>query len=235
MATEPSTSSRAWLYAHCNTLASQMTLPGTRTVPRVTTKAQKVGSGPIPGNPCHFSKVTGIIFPLVSLGNHPALSAEQLMFQTVVLEKILESPLDGKIKPVNSKGNQPWIFIGRTDAEVEALILWPPDAKGWLTGKDPDGGKRLKAGGEWDDRGGDGWRALMTQWTWVWANSRRWWRTGKPGVLQSRGLQRVRHNWATEQIKSNHNNYNSIWTEMYKVDLKKEEEPEIKLAIFAGS
>ena len=64
------------------------------------------------------------------------------MFQTVVLEKILESPLDGKeIKPVNSKGNQPWIFIGRTDAEVEALILWPPDAKGWLTGKDPDGGK----------------------------------------------------------------------------------------------
>ena len=63
-------------------------------------------------------------------------------FPTVVLEKTLESPLDSKeIKPVNPKGNQPWIFIGRTDAEAEAPILWPPDAKSWLTGKDPGGGK----------------------------------------------------------------------------------------------
>ena len=54
----------------------------------------------------------------------------------------LESPLDNKeIKPVHSKGNQPWIFIGRVDAEAEALILWPPDAKGQLTGKDPNAGK----------------------------------------------------------------------------------------------
>ena len=61
-------------------------------------------------------------------------------FQTVVLEKILESPLDTtEIKPVNPKGNPPWIFIGRTDAE--ALILWPPDAKSRLIGKDPDAGK----------------------------------------------------------------------------------------------
>ena len=62
-------------------------------------------------------------------------------FQIVVLEKTLESPLDCKIKPVKPKGNQSWIFIGRTDAEAEALILWPPDAKSWLTGKDPDAGK----------------------------------------------------------------------------------------------
>ena len=62
-------------------------------------------------------------------------------FQTVLLEKTLESSLDSKIKPVNPKGNQPWIFIGRTDAEAEALILWPPDAKSWLIGKDPDAGK----------------------------------------------------------------------------------------------
>ena len=61
-------------------------------------------------------------------------------FWTVVLEKTLESPLDCKeIQPVNPKGNQSWIFIGRTDAE--APILWPPDAKNWLTGKDPDPGK----------------------------------------------------------------------------------------------
>ena len=63
-------------------------------------------------------------------------------FWTVMLEKILESPLNFKeFKPVNPKGNQSWIFIGRTDAEAETPILWPPDAKNWLTGKDPDAGK----------------------------------------------------------------------------------------------
>ena len=62
-------------------------------------------------------------------------------FWTVVLKRILKSPLDSKIKPVNPKGNQPWIFIGRTDAEAEAPILGLPDAKSQLTGKDPDSGK----------------------------------------------------------------------------------------------
>ena len=63
-------------------------------------------------------------------------------FWIVVLEKILESPFDcKKIKPVNTKGNQPWVFIGRTDPEAEVLILWSPDAKSWLNGKDPDAGK----------------------------------------------------------------------------------------------
>ena len=62
--------------------------------------------------------------------------------QAVVLEKTLESPLEGKdIKPVNLKGNQPWILFGRTDAKAEASILWPPDAKSWLIGKDPHAGK----------------------------------------------------------------------------------------------
>ena len=63
-------------------------------------------------------------------------------FWIVVLEKTLETPLDSKeIKPVNSKGNQPWIFIGRTDAEAETPILWPSDMKNWLIWKDPDAGK----------------------------------------------------------------------------------------------
>ena len=63
-------------------------------------------------------------------------------FLTVVLEKTLESPLDcKKIQPVNPKRNQPWILIGRTDAEAEVPILWPPDAKSWLSRKDPDAGK----------------------------------------------------------------------------------------------
>ena len=67
------------------------------------------------------------------------------MFQIVVLEKTLESPLDSKeIKPVNLKGNQPWLFIGRNDAKAEAPILWTPDMKSQLIGKDPDAGKDWK-------------------------------------------------------------------------------------------
>ena len=63
-------------------------------------------------------------------------------FWTVVLEKTLESSLDSKeIQSVNPKGNQSWIFVGRTDAEAETPILWPPDVKNWLIGKDPDAGK----------------------------------------------------------------------------------------------
>ena len=73
-------------------------------------------------------------------------------FWTVVLEKTLESPLDCKeIKPAPPEGNKSWIFIGRTDAEAEAQILWPPDAKSWLTGKDPDAGKDWRQE-ERDDR-----------------------------------------------------------------------------------
>ena len=66
-------------------------------------------------------------------------------FWTMMLDKTLESHLDSKeIKPVNPKGNQSWIFIGRTDAEAEAPILWPPDVKNWLIGKDPDAGKEWR-------------------------------------------------------------------------------------------
>ena len=68
-------------------------------------------------------------------------AAKNWCFQTVVLEKTLECPLDSKIKPVNPKGNQLWVLSGRTDAKAEAPILWPPDAKSWFIGKDPDAGK----------------------------------------------------------------------------------------------
>ena len=98
-----------------------------------------------------------------------------------VLEKTLESPLDCKeIKPVHPKGDQPWVFTGRTDAETEAPVLWPPDAKSWLIRKDPDAGERLKAEEEGDNRGWDGWMPSLTQWTWVWASSGSWWWTGRP-------------------------------------------------------
>ena len=116
-----------------------------------------------------------------------------------MLEKTLESPLNCKeIKPVNPKGNQPWIFIGRTDAEAETPILWPPDVKSWLIWKDPDARK------DWgqEEKGTTedemvGWHHRLSGR--VWANSGRWWRTERPGVLQSMGLQRVEHDLATEQ------------------------------------
>ena len=96
-------------------------------------------------------------------------------FRTVVLEKSLESPLDCKgIQPVNPKGNQSWIFIGKTDAE------W---RNGWLEKTLMD---RWKSGGEEDNREWDGWIASPTQQTWVWASSVSSWWTGRTGLLQSR-------------------------------------------------
>ena len=117
-------------------------------------------------------------------------------FWTVVLEETLESPLDCKeIQPVHSKGDQSWVFIGRTDVEAETPMLWAPE----LTHlKRPWHWERLRAGGEGDDRGWDGWMASPSQWTWVWVDSWSWWWTGRPGVLQFMGSQRVRHGWVTE-------------------------------------
>ena len=83
-------------------------------------------------------------------------------FWTVVLEKTLESPLDCKeIQPVHPKGDQSWVFIGRTDVEAETPILWPPDVKSWLIWR-PWCWEGLRAGGEGDDRGWDGWMASLT-------------------------------------------------------------------------
>ena len=114
----------------------------------------------------------------------------------MILEKAPECFLGcNEIKPVNPKGNQSCIFIGRTDAE--APILWPPDVKNWLIGKNPDAGK------DWKQRR-RGWQRM--RWldgitdsvTWVWVNSGSWWWTGGFGVLQSMGLQRIGHDSATE-------------------------------------
>ena len=117
-------------------------------------------------------------------------------FWTVVLEKTLQSPLDHKeIQPVHPKGDQSWVFTGRTDVEAEIPILWPPDAKSWLTGKDPDVGKDLGAGGKGDNRGWDGWMASSIRWIWVWVDSgSRWW-TERRGMLRFMGSQIVGHDW----------------------------------------
>ena len=100
-----------------------------------------------------------------------------------------------EIKPVNSKGNQFWIIIGRADAEAETPILWPPDTKNWLTEKTLMLG--MIESGRRRERQRTRWMASLMRWTWVWANSPSWWWTGKPGVLQSMGLQWVGH---TERV-----------------------------------
>ena len=118
---------------------------------------------------------------------------------------VFESPLDCKeIHSVHSEGDQPWDFFGRNDAEAETPVLWPPQVKSWLIGKDSDAEEGLGAGGEGDDRGWDGWMASRTRWMWVCVNSGSWWWTGRPGVLQFMGSQRVGMtewlNWAELKI-----------------------------------
>ena len=116
--------------------------------------------------------VKAMVFPVVLYGYESWTIKKPEHWKTGAFElwcwRRLESPLDCKnIQPVNPKGNQTRIFIRGTDAEAEAPILWPPDAKSWPIRKDPDrkqGDKaRYKAGGEGDDRGQDGWMASLIQ------------------------------------------------------------------------
>ena len=106
-------------------------------------------------------------------------------FWTVMLEKTLESPLDCKIKPVSPKGNQCWIFTGRTgcwDWNSNTLATWCEELIHW---KGPWCWEGLGAGREGDDREWDGWMASPSRWTCVWVYSGSWWWTGRPGVLRS--------------------------------------------------
>ena len=113
-------------------------------------------------------------------------------------EKSWETLGQQEIKPVNLKGNQSWIFIGRPDAKVEApMATWSEEQTHW---KRPWCWERLKVGGEGDDSRWDCWMASLTQWNWVWANSWRWWRIGKPGVLQSMGSQSQIQQWLYNKL-----------------------------------
>ena len=132
-------------------------------------------------------------------------------FWTVVLEKTRESPLDCKeIQLVHPKGDQSWVFIGRTDIEAETPILWPPHAKSWLIGKDPDAGKDRRQ--EEKVRTEDemvGWHHHLDghEFDGHWS---RWW-TWKPGVLQSMGSQRVGHDWLNwTELKENNQKLRQI-------------------------
>ena len=117
-------------------------------------------------------------------------------FWTVMLQKTLESPLGSQeIQEVNPK-DQSWVFIEKNDVEAETSILRPPNSKNWLIGKDPDPGNdwRQEEKGMTEDEMVES----LTQWTWAWVNSGSWWWTERPGMLQSIGLQGIRHNWVTE-------------------------------------
>ena len=137
----------------------------------------------------------------VRVGPWRKLSAEELMLLNCGGEEdSWESLAFKEIQPVHPKGDQFWVFIGRTDVEAEnsnTLATWCEELTHW---KRPWYWERLKAGGEGDDRGWDGWMASLNQWTWVWVNSGSWWWTGRPGELQFMESKRVGHDWATELI-----------------------------------
>ena len=148
--------------------------------------------------------VKAMVFPVVMYGcdnwtTKQADWAKNWCFWTVVLEKTLESPLDCKdIQPVHSKGDQSWVFIGRTDVEAETPILLATSCEELTHWKRPWCWEGLGAGGEGVNRGWDSWMASPTQWTQVCVGSGSWWWTGRPGVLRFMGSQRVGHDWATE-------------------------------------
>ena len=146
--------------------------------------------------PTKVHLIKAMVFPVVMYGweswTVKKLSTEVWCFWTVVFEKTVVSPLDCKeIQPVLLKGDQSWVLIGRTDVEAETPILWPPDAKRQLIGKDRDAGKywgQEEKGTTEDEI--VGWHHQLNGHGFGW--------TGRPGVLRFMGWQRVGHNWATE-------------------------------------
>ena len=147
--------------------------------------------------------VKAMVFPVVMYGceSWTIKKAEHWRIDAFKLwcwRRLLRVPWTARRSNVNPKGNQSWIFIERTDAEAEAPILCPSDGKNSLNGKDPDAGK------DWKREEKVLTEDEMVGWYYqhdgheFWVSSRSWWWTGKPGVLQSMGSQRVRHDWATE-------------------------------------
>ena len=137
---------------------------------------------------------------MLELNHSEGWALKNWCFRSVVLEKTPESPLDSKeIKPVSPKKKSTlnihwkdwcWSWSSNTLASWFEQLTYRKRRKYW---------ERLKAEGEEGGRGWDDWMVSPTQWTWIWANSERWWRTAKPGMLQSLGSQRVEHDLAAEQ------------------------------------
>ena len=149
-----------------------------------------------------ISVIKAMLFPVVMYGceldHKEGWAPKNWCFSTVVLEKALESPLDSREIQVNPKGNQPWIFIEGLMLKLTLQYFGQlsEEPTHWQS---PWCWERLKAKGEGRSREWDGYLASPTQWTWIWANCGRQWRTRKPGVLQFTGSQRVEHDLVTEQ------------------------------------
>ena len=138
-----------------------------------------------------------LVFPVVMYGceNWTIKKAECRRIDAFKLwcwRRLLRVPCK-EIQPVHPKGNQSWVFIGRTDVEAETPIFLATWCEELTHLKRPWCWERLRAGGEGDNRGWDGWMASQTQWRWIWVNSGSWWLTGRPGVLRFMGSQRVGH------------------------------------------
>ena len=147
--------------------------------------------------------VKAVVFPVVMygcgqvwMGYKESWALKNWCFWTVVLEKTLESPSDCKeMQPIHPKGDQSWVFIGRTDVAAETPVFWPSNAKSWLIWKDADAGK------DWGQEENGNTEDEIVRWhhwvnghlTWVWVDSGSWWWTGRPGVLQFMGSQRAGH------------------------------------------
>ena len=154
--------------------------------------------------PTKVCLVKVMVFPVVRNGceswaikkaEHQRIDA----FELWCWRRLFRVPWTAEIKPVHPKGGKSWIFTGRTSWSSNTLATWCKELTHW---KRPWCWERLRAGGEGDDRGWDGWMASPTQWTWVWASYGSWWWTGKPGVLQSMGC---KDSEMTEQLN---------WTEL---------------------
>ena len=187
--------SRIWLLATPWTAAYQ-------APPSMGFSRQEYWSGVLLPSPyiCVCVCVCVCVYIYISLWSlyKESWALKNICFWTVVLEKTLESPWTTRRSNQSIlKEISPEYSLGRTDAEAETPILWPPDAKNWLIWKDPDAGKDWR----WEEKGTTqdemvGWHHW--QCTWVLVNSGSWWWTGRHGLLQSMGSQRVGHDWETE-------------------------------------
>ena len=153
--------------------------------------------------PTKVRLVKAMVFPVVIYGceSWTIKKAERWRidsFEPWCWRRLLRESLGLQGDLVHPKGDQSWVFTGRTDAEPETPILWLPDVKSWLIGKDPDAGKdwRQEEKGRWR---WDGWMASLTQWAWVWVNSGSWWWTGRPVCCSPWGCKELdtteRLNW----------------------------------------